>query len=305
MSTGGNYPHYEKDCHCHEPNRWDKKCCPERCPTGPQGPQGIQGVPGIQGPIGATGAQGIQGQQGEMGPAGPQGQPGNCVNCPGEIGPMGPAGPAGPMGPAGTNGTNGQDGATGPAGPAGPIGPIGPMGPAGPKGDKGDPGTFPDKYKPEYAEVISQTAQTLFASPGANLPGQIVKLEVTVKATPNIDVSQAAVNGKVTINRAGWYDVFTAFSGALAVLDSPLPVWSLSLFKNGILVPYSTFVNMTLSPEQKANMILGDVFIHFDVGDVLELANTSDAPIDITAPTNGTNAQPNSAFLKIILLEAD
>jgi hypothetical protein len=161
------------------------------------------------------------------------------------------------------------------------------------------------KWKPEYAEVVSQTAQTLTASPGPNLAGQIVKLEATVKATANIDVSQAATNGKVIINRAGWYDVFTAFCGALDTLDSPLPVWSLSLFRNGVIVPFSTFVNMTISPEQKANMILGDVFMDFNVGDVLELAYTSDAPIDLTAPTNGTNAQPNSAFLKIVLLEAD
>lgn len=267
MATGGTYP--EKDCHCHEPNRWDKKCCPERCPTGPQGVQGIQGVPGIQGPTGATGAQGIQGPQGEMGPQGLQGQPGNCVNCPGE------------------KGDKGDPGIPGPAGP------------------KGDPGTFPDKYKPEYAEVVSQVGQHLTASPGPNLAGQIVKLEATVKATANIDVSQAAANGKITIKRAGWYDVFTAFCGALDVLDSPLPVWSLSLFKNGTIIPYSTFVNMTISPEQKANVILGDVFVHFDVNDVLELANTSDAAIDLTAPTNGTNAQPNSAFIKLILLEAD
>lgn len=246
-----------------------EKCkCPERCPTGPQGPQGIQGIPGVQGPKGNDGAQGIQGIQGEMGPMGLQGQPGDCVNCPGE------------------------------------QGPAGPMGPAGPQGPKGDPGTG-GAVKPEYAEVVSQAAQNLTASPGPNLAGQIVKLEATVKATANIDVSQAAANGKVIINRAGWYDVFTAFCGALNELTSPLPVWSLSLFRNGTIVPYSTFVNMTLSPEQKANMILGDVFMHFDVGDVLELANTSTAPIDLTAPTNGTNAQPNSAFLKIVLLEAD
>lgn len=270
MATGGTYP--EKDCHCKDENRWDKKCCPERCPTGPQGVQGIQGVPGIQGPIGNTGAQGIQGQQGEMGNTGPQGQPGNCVNCPGEPGPKG------------------DTGATGAAGP---------------KGDKGDPGTLPDKYKPEYAEVVSQMPQHLTASPGANLAGQVVKLEATVKATANIDVTQAAANGKIIINRAGWYDVFTAFCGALDTLDSPLPVWSLALFRNGVIVPYSTFVNMTISPEQKANMILGDVFIHFDVGDVLELANMADAAIDLTAPVNGSNAQPNSAFIKMILLEAD
>lgn len=57
--------------------------------------------------------------------------------------------------------------------------------------------------KPEYAEVISQVGQTLAASPGPNLAGQVVKLENTIKATPGIDVSSASVDGKVVINKAG------------------------------------------------------------------------------------------------------
>jgi hypothetical protein len=77
------------------------------------------------------------------------------------------------------------------------------------------------------------------------------------------------------------------------------------LFKNGSIIPGSTFANMTLSPEQKANEIVADVFVHCDKGDVLELANTSNATVVLQAPSLGTNAQTNSAYLKLVLLKAD
>ena len=62
---------------------------------------------------------------------------------------------------------------------------------------------------------------------------------------------------------------------------------------------------MTISPVQQANEIVADVFVHCKVGDVLTLANTSTAQIILTAPTLGTNALPNSAYVKIVLLKAD
>lgn len=157
----------------------------------------------------------------------------------------------------------------------------------------------------EFAQVYSGVPQTLSASPSSNLPGQIALLEQTVYATANIDVSLAASQGKVIINKAGWYDIATGICAALNPIASPLPVWSLSLFKNGVIVPASTFANMTLSPEQKANEIVADVFVHCNVGDVIELANTSTATIELSAPTLGTNAATNSAYMKIILLQAD
>lgn len=93
--------------------------------------------------------------------------------------------------------------------------------------------------------------------------------------------------------------------GSLNPVESPLKVWTLSLFRNGVYVPGSTFANMTLSPEQKANEIVADVFVHFDAGDTVSLANTSDQSIDLQAPTLGSMTQPNSAYLKLVLLEAD
>lgn len=249
----------------HDESRHDKCIC---C-AGPVGPQGI---PGVQGP------QGNQGPRGEMGSPG---QPG----------------------PTGATGQNGQDGKDGLDGPMGPMGPQGLQGEQGPKGDCVACPCHCDE--PEFAEVYSIIPQDLIASPGVNMAGGVVKLENTIFATSNIDVSQAAINGKITINKAGWYDAYTGMCGALNPISSPLPVWTLSLFKNGVIIPGSTFANMTLSPEQKSNEVVADVFIHCDVGDVLELANTSTALINLTAPTLGTNAQTNSAYVKIILLKAD
>lgn len=163
----------------------------------------------------------------------------------------------------------------------------------------------PDCCAVEFAEVYSAVNQNLSASPGPNMPGQVALLEQTVFATPGIDVSLAASQGKVIVNRAGWYDVATGICAALNPIASPLPVWSLSLFVNGVIVPGSTFANMTLSPEQKANEIVADVFVHLNVGDVVSLASTSTAAIQLTAPTLGTNAATNSAYMKLILLKAD
>lgn len=162
-----------------------------------------------------------------------------------------------------------------------------------------------DCCQTEFAEVYSVASQDLAPSPGLNMPGQVVLFEKSIFSTSNIDISQAPVNGQITINKAGWYDVATGICGALNPIASPLPCWTLSLFLNGNYVPGSTFANQTISPEQKANEIVADVFVHFSKGDVLTLANTSVSLVNMAAPTLGTNAPASSAYLKLILLKAD
>lgn len=214
----------------------------------------------------------------------------------------------GAMGPQGTQGIQGPEGMQGIPGQTGSQGTTGTQGPVGPQGIQGIPGECKEGHCDcivEFAEVFSTVTQDLALSPGTNLSGGVVILENIIFTTPLIDVSQAGTNGKITVNRAGWYDVYTGLCGSLNPIASPLPVWTLSLFKNGVIVPGSTFANMTLSPEQKANEIVADVFVHMNVGDVLELANTSTASVVLQAPTLGTNAQTNSAYLKLILLQAD
>ena len=158
---------------------------------------------------------------------------------------------------------------------------------------------------PEFAEVYSILPQSLSASPGPNLAGAAVKLENTVFATANIDTSLAASSGAVKVNKAGWYDIATGMCGALNPIPSPLPIWTLSLFVNGAIVAGSTFANMTISPEQQANEVVADVFVHLNVGDLVTLANTSANVVSLTAPVLGSNAQVNSAYMKLTLLKAD
>lgn len=285
--------HKHKGCNCN-------KCCPGPMGNqGPQGPQGLQGVPG---------QPGLQGQPGQNGAIGPQG-PAGAQGAQGIDGPVGPMGPAGPVGPQGIPGNNGLQGQPGQPGQNGAQGPMGPQGAQGLQGIQGVPGDCvmceAHECEVEFAEVYSQTTQTLAAAPGVNQAGQVVLLENTIFATPNIDVSQAGINGKIKINKAGWYDVYTGICGYLNPIASPLPCWTLSLFKNGVYVPGSTFANQTISPEQKSNEIVADVFVHFDAGDILELANTSTAIVNMAAPTLGTFAPANSAYLKLILLQAD
>ena len=159
--------------------------------------------------------------------------------------------------------------------------------------------------EPEFAEAYSVLSQTLAASTGAGIPGQVVLLENIVIETANIDMSQVNTTGKVFLKKAGWYDATLGVCGGLNPIPSPLPVWTTSLYKNGVLVPASTFSNIPLSPEQKSNEQVSDVFFHADAGDYIQLANSSSAPLFLTSPTLGTTSIPNSATIKIQLLKAD
>ncbi len=272
-------------------------CCPgPKGDQGPQGPQGLQGVPGQAGPQGQPGQAGAIGPQGPLGLQGAQGVDGN-------VGPMGPAGPVGPQGIPGSTGIQGQPGQAGQNGAQGPIGPQGTQGLQGLQGIPGDCVQCEAEEKIEFAEAYSQLSQELDLSPGLNLPGGVVLLENLIVATSNIDASLAATQGKFIINRAGWYDVASGMTGTLNPIPAPLPVWTLSLFLNGTIVPGSTFSNIPFTPAQ-ASEITADTFVYCNEGDVLTLANSSTAPVFLTAPALGTNAQTNSAYMKIQLLRA-
>lgn len=295
----------------HEKGHKCNDCCPGPVgPQGPQGAQGLQGVPGHDGAQGQPGQNGAQGSQGTPGLQGPQGLEGD-QGLPGKNGLDGldgNPGAIGPMGPQGHPGDTGLQGQPGQAGQNGAQGPMGPQGAQGLQGLQGVPGDCvecPCECDTEFAEIYSTASQLLSPSPGPNLAGQVVLLENTIFSTANIDVSQASTAGQIVINKAGWYDVATGICGYLNPISSPLPCWTLSLFVNGTLILGSTFANQTISPEQKSNEIVADVFVHFNKGDVLELANTSTAPVNMAAPTLGTNAPASSAYMKIILMRAD
>ena len=274
-------------------------CCPGPVgPMGPQGSQGLQGVTGPQGQAGLSGPVGPMGPTGSQGPAGNDGAPG-VPGAAGQNGAPGPRGADGAIGPAGPQGQAGQNG------PVGPVGPQGAMGNQGIQGVPGDCVECPCECAGmEFAEAYSQVPQTLTPSPSTNVAGGIVLLEHTIVSTANIDTTLAASLGQFKVNLAGWYDVAAGMTGLLNPIAAPLPVWTLSLFLNGVIVPGSTFSNLPLSPAQASNEITADTYVYCNVGDILTLANTSTAPVLLSAPTLGTNAQTNSAYLKIQLLRA-
>lgn len=245
----------------------DDKCNCCMCPPGPQGPAGPQGIPGRDG---MTGSQGPVGSTGATGHEGPQGNPGQ----------------------------SGTDGIQGPQGLQGLTGAEGPIGPQGPKGDSCEP------CKNEFAAVYSVIAQTLIESPGINLTGGVATFENTIVATSGIDVSMAASTGLITVKVAGWYDVASGICGALNPLPSPLPCWTVSLFRNGVIVAGSTFSNQAVSPEEQSNEITADVYMLFAAGDTLQLASTSTNKVILSSPTLGTNAAVNSCYVKLNLLQA-
>lgn len=230
----------------------------------------------------------------------------NCNKCcPGPMGNQGPQGPQGLQGVPGQAGAQGQPGQNGQMGAQGPMGPQGSQGLQGLQGVPGDcVQCEAEAGAAEFAEAYSQLPQDLAPSLGLNMPGGVVLLENLIVATANIDASLVASQGKFKVNLAGWYDIAAGMTGTLNPIPAPLPVWTLSLFLNGVIVPGSTFSNIPLSPAQGSNEITADTYVYCNVGDVLTLANTSTADVFLSAPSLGTNAQTNSAYLKIQLLRA-
>lgn len=205
-----------------------------------------------------------------------------------------------------------MQGIQGPVGIQGPKGNDGLQGPQGVPGPQGIPGSCVNcgsSDKPcecpafDYAQLYSQLPQELKASPALNQPGQVVLFENLVHATANLDVSQAATTGVITFNKAGWYYVAKTVCATLPNLTSPLSVWGFALFKNGVVVPGSTFTAMTLSPDQISNTLFASLIIHFDAGDTLSLHNITNQPLLLAHASNGINANPNSAAMQIQAFE--
>ena len=129
--------------------------------------------------------------------------------------------------------------------------------------------------------------------------------EASIVATSGIDVSMASTTGVVKALVAGWYELTYGVGAFLNPIPSPLPCWSVSIFKNGVYAPGSTACALPISPEQQVTEVVNDLLIHLNVGDTISIANTSTASLFLNAPMLGTNSSPNSAFLVVKLLKAD
>jgi len=227
----------------------------------------------------------------------------DCKCCPGPTGHTGPQGVPGMQGPQGLQGVPGIDGRNGQDGAMGLQGPQGNPGEQGLQGIPGDCIECPCECdEREFAQVYSQLDQVLTASPGINAAGGAILFETAIFATPNIDVTNAGVNGEIKVLKAGWYTVEQEVCANLNPLSEPLIAWGLALFRNGALVPGTMFVDMTLSPVQQANNTSEFFVVFLNAGDVVSLHNMTTQNLNlnaIAAGTFGINAQSNSASFRI------
>ncbi len=232
-----------------------------------------------------------------------------CTDCICPPGPQGPTGPqgfpgaTGPIGPQGLTGSTGPTGATGAQGPQGPIGIQGLTGPTGPTGPTGSQGPIGPQgpccsATSTFTNIFSTTSQLI-------LPGGVATFEGVNASTAGIDISAASTTGTITFNSAGWYEIYYDFDALLQnPFPFPVPSWTSSLFLNGVLVPGSTQPAFTISPDYITSHTSGRVIIHVNVGDTLQLINTSTVSIMLVGLPFGSVVPSDCATMSIIKISS-
>lgn len=120
-----------------------------------------------------------------------------------------------------------------------------------------------------------------------------------------IDFSKTGTNGEITMQHNGIYNVDFTFHGQLsAPFPFPVPAWSISLFKNGALVPGSTLGNFTISPDDILTHTGGSTLVFISAGDVLQFKNTSTLNLDKLCDVLGTTVPISGATVSITLVQS-
>ncbi|MBX9924160.1 MAG: collagen-like protein [Rhabdochlamydiaceae bacterium] len=210
-----------------------------------------------------------------------------CTDC---ICPSAPQGAVGSQGPTGLQGATGVQGAAGVQGSVGPQGAIGLQGPVGPQGPCCD--------RPVVARSIANVYSALDKS---ILPGGVVTFEqINAIVAADYDTSLMATTGQITFLKSAIYSIAWNVEGQLTPpFPSPVPVWALSLYLDGVPVPGSCFSAFTLFPEELTKSPAGAVIIAVNAGQVLTLRSTSTLPISILASTPGSLVPDTSASIVI------
>jgi len=191
--------------------------------------------------------------------------------------------PPGPQGPSGSQGTQGPMGLTGPQGPGGLQGPQGVAGPQGPC----------CAVQGTYAGLYSDMDQTV-ASSGSPFLDQLIT------STLSIDTSMAATTGVVTLNNSGIYLISFSVQGAAA---APPAAWSFSLYKNGTLVPGTTWTAFTGSSSELIRQTGGGALVSITSGDTIQIVNTSSGSVNLEAASAGVMVPVNCVNLTIQLVQ--
>jgi hypothetical protein len=210
-----------------------------------------------------------------------------CTDC---ICPSAPQGAAGNQGSAGNQGVVGLQGPVGINGSQGPQGVIGLQGPAGVEG--------PCCESPLITKSVANVFSVLDK---ALLPGDPVTFEqINSIEAADYDTSMMAINGEITFFKTAIYSIAWNVEGQLAPpFPTPVPVWSLSLYLDGVPIPGSCFSAFTLFPEELTKSPAGCVMIAVQAGQVLTLRSTSTLPINIISSTPGSLLPKTSASIVI------
>ncbi len=178
---------------------------------------------------------------------------------------QGPQGNEGPQGPQGIQGVQGSQGS------------IGPQGIQGTQGIQGEPGKDCDchevicKCDTAICNVWSEQNQVIDQWTAVN---DFIKFEGSNFSGPEFDLTNAASLGEIKFLLKGRYVINYAVEGTLnPPFPAPVPSWCLGLFKNGALIPGSTFGAFNQSPDDGFVNTSGTTVFEFNVGDILKLRN--------------------------------
>lgn len=179
----------------------------------------------------------------------------------------------GPQGVPGLQGPQGIQGSPGPQGIPGQMGVQGPQGLQGPPGicNCDDCEQRECKCCEIYANVFSILDQALSQYGG---PTDFVKFEQQNIVSADIDISSANVTGEIAFLKSGIYALsYSVEASLLPPFPAPVPSWAFAIFKNGIMVPGSSFGGFNQSPDDDIENAAGQLIIRILAGDKINLRN--------------------------------
>jgi hypothetical protein len=114
-------------------------------------------------------------------------------------------------------------------------------------------------------------------------------LDLATVATAAFDLSSAAATGEIKVLKHGWYALQWGFDGViLPPIPTPVPAFSLSIYKNGVQQPSSSSGSFAISPDDICTNIATTIIIECGVGDLIKLVNTSTMTLKATAVVLGS-----------------
>jgi hypothetical protein len=184
-------------------------------------------------------------------------------------------------------GVMGTQGSVGPQGPQGTQGLVGPQGPCCP-------------VTSSYVNVYSLMNQLL---PSGASP----VMEMVVATTTAFDISMAPISGQITVLKKGVYQLLWSVDAVVTPpLPAPVPAMAFGISVNGTIVPSTTGANFAISPDDVCTHTTVSSLVVLNVGDVLQLVNTSTNSVNLisTLPATSSIIPVVSAQIDITLVQA-